>query len=275
MTKFDQLYNTILEEQNMLNEGKLTNSLLAGAAGLAMTGATVLGLNSLPKLDSALKEKPPVRYLTVTKTPVNDINIPPEPEVKYVPKKQVKQQLSANWINNVALPFIISWEGKILNKNGKHVLYDDNVKANRRKVWDGKGGQAGIDRFIENCEGTPCIGYGNNDINVARKGTLSESEALADVLKRITELNNILAKRHARVWSKMNANQRTALISFYYNLGEYFEASKMVRNLNAGRFAEAANEMLDCDNVATKSGLVKVPGLTKRRAAEAKLMTSR
>jgi len=273
MTKFDQLYNAILEEQNMLNEGKLTNSLLAGAAGLAMTGATVLGLNGLPKLDSALKDKPPVRYLTVTKSPANDI--PKEPEVKYVPKKQVKQQLSENWINDVALPFIISWEGKILNKNGQHVLYDDNVTAKRRKVWDGKGGQAGIDRFIKNCVGKPCIGYGNNDINVARKGTLSESEARADLLKRIIELNNILAKRHARVWPKMNANQRTALISFYYNLGEYFNAPKMVRNLNAGRFAEAANEMLDCDNVSTKSGLVKVPGLTKRRAAEAKLMTSR
>jgi GH24 family phage-related lysozyme (muramidase) len=175
----------------------------------------------------------------------------------------------------VTVPFIIRWEGKILNKNGDHVLYDDNVKAKRKVFWDGKGGQAGIDRFIENCIGKPTIGYGCTDLDVVRKGIISESEAKEDLIARLNNLNNVLQKRFKKIWLNLNANQRTALISFYYNLGQYFEAPKMVRNLMAGNIAEAAHEFLDCDNVKTKSGFVKVPGLTKRRAAEAKLMTSR
>jgi hypothetical protein len=39
------------------------------------------------------------------------------------------------------MPFILSWEGKIMDNNGDHVLYDDDVNVNlkNKKRWNGKG----------------------------------------------------------------------------------------------------------------------------------------
>lgn len=271
MTKFDQLYNSIIEEQNMLNEGKFTNSLLAGAAGLAMTGATALGLDALSKQDFSAKDNIPVRHLTVTKYAKDDI--PPEPKINYIPKTKVSQPVSDNWLTDITIPFIIKYEGKIL-KNNKHILYDDNASSKKRKVWDGRGGQAGIDKFIKSCVGKPAIGYGSNDIELAKKGMISEEEAQSALLNEVKELNKILSNRFNPIWSQLNANQKTALISFYYNLGKYFNAPKMVKNLKAGNISAAAHEFLDCDKIKTKNGLKSISGLTRRRAEEAKLMTS-
>jgi hypothetical protein len=39
------------------------------------------------------------------------------------------------------MPFILSWEGKIVDNNGNHVLYDDDVHVGlkEKRRWNGKG----------------------------------------------------------------------------------------------------------------------------------------
>lgn len=72
----------------------------------------------------------------------------------------------------------------------------------------------------------------------------------------------------------MNANQKTALISFSYNLGKHFietGTKKMKKYLKTGKIFEAADEMRNCDNVKQNGKLYKVKGLTKRRIAEINL----
>ena len=61
-------------------------------------------------------------------------------EPKFItPKKQIVQK--ANWINDITMPFILSWEGKIVDNNGDHVLYDDDVHVGlkEKRRWNGKG----------------------------------------------------------------------------------------------------------------------------------------
>jgi hypothetical protein len=68
-----------------------------------------------------------------------------------------------------------------------HVLYDDdvNVPTHKKRRWNGKGGQAGIDAFIKSCKGKPTIGYGTTDKNIVRMGKISDSDAKQHVLNRI------------------------------------------------------------------------------------------
>lgn len=68
-----------------------------------------------------------------------------------------------------------------------------------------------------------------------------------------------------RLAPKANANQFSALVSFAFNLGVgALEKSKLLKELNAGRVLNAANEF---DRWVYAGGKV-LPGLVKRRAAE-------
>ncbi len=69
----------------------------------------------------------------------------------------------------------------------------------------------------------------------------------------------------------LNDNQRSALISLVYNIGvTAFAGSDLLRLLNAGNFAGAANQFL----VWNRGGGRVMPGLVARRAAERKLFTT-
>lgn len=92
-------------------------------------------------------------------------------------------------------------------------------------------------------------------------------------MRNIIKLNNQLNKRF-KVYGKLNPNQKTALISFSYNLGKDFIQVGTVRmkaHFKAGRLDAMCAQMIDCDNVTQNGELVKVPGLTKRRLSQMKL----
>jgi lysozyme len=66
----------------------------------------------------------------------------------------------------------------------------------------------------------------------------------------------------------LNDNQLGALVSFTYNLGAgNLKKSTLLKKLNAGDYAGAAGEFARWNRAAGKV----LPGLTKRRAAEAEL----
>lgn len=71
---------------------------------------------------------------------------------------------------------------------------------------------------------------------------------------------------------KINQNQRTALTSLAFNIGgPRFAASTLVRKLNAGDYAGAAQEFPKWNKARVRGVLTPVAGLTKRRLAEQKL----
>lgn len=114
----------------------------------------------------------------------------------------------------------------------------------------------------------PTIGYGTTKgltrADVAKK-TITEAEATRLLLEDVARFEKAVYKM---VKVKLTENQRGALVSFTYNLGEgNFGSSTLLKKVNAGDFKAAQAEFAKWDKAAGKV----LAGLTRRRAAEAKL----
>jgi GH24 family phage-related lysozyme (muramidase) len=99
--------------------------------------------------------------------------------------------------------------------------------------------------------GKPTIGYGITDENIIRKGIISDDEAKQLVINRIKHIYKHLNAEYP-VFKTLNPNQKTALISFCYNLGTHFienGTEKMEAHLRAGNLNRACYEMHDCNKV--------------------------
>lgn len=269
--EFKTLYNELYED-NVIIEGKLLNSFLAGTA---LTAGTVLGLGKLSEIEKTEKNPVPIVQTTDKQSDMTDTEKISDNHIETTADNDVENTEHADnaWISSITIPFIIEWEGKVTDSNGNHVLYDDDVTKKVKRRWDGKGGQAGIDRFIKSCVGKPTIGYGETDSDIIRKGKISDSEATNLIKKRIIALDEFLGDKYY-YYNDMNPNQKSALISFSYNLGKYFietGTKKLKKYLNSGELEKMCEEMADCDNIKQNGKLLKVPGLTRRRTSEMKL----
>ena len=115
------------------------------------------------------------------------------------------------------------------------------------------------------------IGYGsrwlaNGQPVTARSAPIDEAVASGLLLRTITELDAALS-RLVRV--ALSDVQRAALLSWQYNVGTVaVESSTLLRKLNAGDYAGAADELLRWDKATVRGHLVELPGLAKRRAYE-------
>ncbi|NEO82826.1 MAG: glycoside hydrolase family protein [Spirulina sp. SIO3F2] len=106
------------------------------------------------------------------------------------------------------------------------------------------------------------VGYGTRA--QSKTETVDHAEAKrrleADLARRSQTLERL-------VQVPLSANQRAALISFIFNVGDgAFERSRLLRKLNAGDYAGAANEFDIW--VYVKDGAEKSAGLVKRRQRE-------
>lgn len=269
--EFKTLYNELYDD-NMIVEGKLLNSFLAGTA---LTAGTVLGLGKLSEVEKTEKNPVPIVQTIDKQSDMADTQEISDNHIETTADNDVENTEHADnaWIGSITIPFIIEWEGKVTDSNANHVLYDDDVKTKVKRRWDGNGGQAGIDRFIRSCKGKPTIGYGETNPDIVRKGKISDNEARSLLERRIKNLDRFLSNKY-HYYNTMNPNQKTALISFSYNLGKHFIETgtvKLKKHLAAGRLNQMCNEMGDCDNITQKGELIKVPGLTRRRQAEMSL----
>ncbi len=120
----------------------------------------------------------------------------------------------------------------------------------------------------------PTCCYGHTDAAGApkfadtkdRQFTVAEGrEILAD------DLEPVVRAVRSRVKVPLNDNQIGALVSFTFNLGSgNFSKSTLLKKVNAGDFAGAANEFLKWNKAAGKV----LKGLTRRREAERTLFLS-
>lgn len=129
-----------------------------------------------------------------------------------------------------------------------------------------------IKRF-EGCElkaykcpaGLWTIGYGHTGPDVRRDMKITQREANelldGDILHFESAVN-------AMVKVPLTDNQFAALVSFAFNLGDgALASSTLLKHVNAGRFAMAADEFLKWVHI----GKVVSEGLKRRRAAEREL----
>ena len=115
------------------------------------------------------------------------------------------------------------------------------------------------------------IGYGNRWLANGQPVTawtapINLADASSLLLQTVTLLDAALS-RLVRV--SLSDVQRAALLSWQYNVGTVaVESSTLLRKLNAGDYAGAADELLRWDKATVRGHLVGLPGLARRRACE-------
>jgi lysozyme len=112
------------------------------------------------------------------------------------------------------------------------------------------------------------IGYGHTGPGVYAGLTITHDQANAflqsDIAGAVSCVNTL-------VTGAIVQYQFDALVDFTFNLGcASLASSTLLRYVNAGNFADAANEFLRWDHV----GALVVPGLLRRRQAEVQLFNS-
>lgn len=117
--------------------------------------------------------------------------------------------------------------------------------------------------------GKPTIGYGHLiRPGETFKGPISQQQAEALLRKDLYDTEQGIAKA---VRVPITQGQFDALASFVFNLGAgRLRSSTLLRKLNAGDYAGAADQFLLWD----KAGGKPLKGLTRRRQAERKLFLS-
>lgn len=116
------------------------------------------------------------------------------------------------------------------------------------------------------------IGYGwtqSVDGKPVAKGMTITQQKADDLLKQgVVQYENGV---HGLVTVQLNQNQYDALVDFAYNLGvNALKGSTLLKKLNAGDYADAANEFTKWN----KAGGKELAGLTRRREAEKYLFLS-
>lgn len=113
--------------------------------------------------------------------------------------------------------------------------------------------------------GVPTIGYGSTrGVRLGDRISEAQAEALLrrDLLRFERAVNDL-------VKVPLTQGQFDALVSFAYNVGEgSLASSTLLKRLNAGRYAEAADQFLRWNKARVNGRLTALPGLTRRREAE-------
>lgn len=116
--------------------------------------------------------------------------------------------------------------------------------------------------------GVLTIGYGSTGAHVKRGQVITEAEATSLLIKDAARFERAVNA----LGLKLTQNQFDALVSLAFNIGTgNFNKSTLVKRLKAGDMAGAAAQFAVW-NKARVNGVLKVlPGLVRRRAAEAAL----
>ena len=112
--------------------------------------------------------------------------------------------------------------------------------------------------------GVPTIGYGHTK-GVKMGDKITQEQADKYLKEDMTQAENAVNKL---VKVSLSQNQFDACVDFVFNLGEgNFSKSTLLKLINQGKFAEAANEFPKWNLCAGKP----LAGLTRRRLAEQSL----
>ncbi len=144
----------------------------------------------------------------------------------------------------------------------QNFTYSDNG-MNLTKQFEGLRLSAYADQV-----GVWTIGYGHTGPGVHAGLTITQDQADAflasDISGAVTCVNHL-------VTSAINQNQFDAMVDFVFNLGcASLASSTLLRFVNTGDFASAAGQFQRWDH----AGGVVVPGLLRRRQAEATLFST-
>jgi GH24 family phage-related lysozyme (muramidase) len=160
--------------------------------------------------------------------------------------------------------------------------YSENERAARTLSPQGVDFIKGWEGFRASLYNDPVghctVGYGtlvhtgNCDGRSAEQpytGGVSEAKATELLSAKAAQFQQAV---NQKVTVALNQNQNDALVSFVYNVGEgNFQQSTLLRLLNQGNYAAVPVELKKWTKGRQNGQLVDLPGLVRRRAAEAEL----
>ncbi len=112
-----------------------------------------------------------------------------------------------------------------------------------------------------NCDARP--------VELEYSGGITEARATELLTQRVTEFQQVI---NDQVSVPLNQNQNDALVSLVYNIGgEAFQRSTLLRVLNEARYDTVPGEIRKWTKARENGQLVELPGLVRRRGAEADL----
>ena len=110
------------------------------------------------------------------------------------------------------------------------------------------------------------IGYGDTGPDVVKGLVITKEQAENRLRKRLVEFEGYI-NRAVKV--KLTQNQFDALVSLVYNIGPTnFNTSTLLKKLNAGDYAGAADQFLVWNKGRVNGKLQVIDGLTNRRKKE-------
>ncbi len=116
--------------------------------------------------------------------------------------------------------------------------------------------------------GVLTIGYGSTGAHVKRGQVITQAEAVALLKKDVARFERAVNA----LGLTLTQNQFDALVSLAFNIGTgNFNKSTLVRRLKAGDMAGAAAQFAVWNKARVKGVLTVLPGLVRRRGAEAAL----
>lgn len=116
--------------------------------------------------------------------------------------------------------------------------------------------------------GVLTIGYGSTGAHVKRGQVIKQAEAVALLKKDVARFERAVDA----LGLNLTQNQFDALVSLAFNIGTgNFNKSTLVRRLKAGDMAGAAAQFAVWNKARVRGVLTVLPGLVRRRAAEAAL----
>ena len=121
-------------------------------------------------------------------------------------------------------------------------------------------------------DGTPVIGYGLSQID-GKPVQIGDRISVEDANAALhSQLQTIQEELDRAISVDLSDRQLGAIASLSFNAGvNQIENSTLIRKVNAGDNAGAANEFLRWDKANVSGRLVQLPGLARRRQAEKQL----
>lgn len=115
--------------------------------------------------------------------------------------------------------------------------------------------------------GVPTIGYGFTEKKYVSLGSMNQRDAEKVLIEKIEKIEVLIDKV---VKKKLTSNQKAALISLIYNIGENsFLKSKLLKKLNEGKTGIVIEKsILVWNKVKSKGRLIVSKGLALRRQKE-------
>lgn len=236
MLKQIDAYNNILKQDAVIEQG-------VGKAIVGALAALTLAANAMGGVDKVIEKAQPSKI----EQSINNYRIS-----------------SKDNVANLAMKFLMHFEGSIKDKANMHIAYDDQNNKNR---FDPD--KQTYEEWVKTCKGKPTIGYGETNPAIVREGSITQSEAQGALRDNVNKVYDICAKKFNKVWSKMDDFKKASLISLYYNLGtDFSKTPKLVSAIQNMDWTTAAKEFLDCNKATVDGKKVEVKGLTTRRQKE-------